>query len=439
VRHLAGIGGVGMSGIARVLHGRGHAVSGCDRAESPVLDALRTLGIPCAVPHDPAHLAGVDELVVSSALDEGEPELRRARELGIPVRHRSDVLATILGEHRRRVVVTGAHGKTTTSAMLAVALTALGTAPTFLVGGDVSQLGTNAAAGDGDVCVAEGDESDRSVARLPADIAVVLNVDLDHLDHYASVAEVTELLDSWTARLPADGLLVAGDGVELAGPRTARFGLGSGEGLRALDVREEPEGVAFRPSRGPAEVRLGVPGAHNAANACAAACVLEALGHPLAAAFGALAGFTGAGRRFELVGERDGIRVIDDYAHHPAELAATLTAARARFGDARLVVYFQPHMPWRTRQFGGEFAAVLAGADLVVLSETYVARGRPDPDASSAVIAERLAQLAPGLEVVLAPGYDDAAAALRARVRPGDVVLCCGAWPVDQVARAVAA
>src|SRR5262249_46118037 len=161
--------------------------------------------------------------------------------------------------------------------------------------GEVSQLGTNASAGDGDLCVAEGDESDRSVARLPAGIAVVLNIDLDHLDHYASVAEVTELLASWTARLPADGLLVAGDRVGLEAPRTARFGLGPGEGLRALDVREQPEGVAFRPSRGPAEVRMQVPGAHNAANACAAACVLEALGYGLEDAFRALASFTGAG------------------------------------------------------------------------------------------------------------------------------------------------
>ncbi len=437
--HLAGIGGVGMSGIARVLHGRGQAVSGCDRADGPSLQALRALGIPCLVPHDPSHLDGVDELVVSSALDADEPELRRARELGIPIRHRSEALAAILAAHRRRLVVTGAHGKTTTSAMLAVALTELGAAPTFVVGGEVSQLGANAAAGDGDLCVAEGDESDRSVARLPADVAVVLNIDLDHLDHYASTDEVAELLGSWTSRLPADGVLVAGDGVELPAPVTVRFGLGPGEGLRALDVTESAAGVAFRPSRGPASVRLQVPGVHNAANACAAAAALEALGFGLGDAFAALEAFRGAGRRFELVGERDGIRVIDDYAHHPAELRATLQAARGRFGDARLVVYFQPHMPWRTRQFAGEFAAVLAGADAVVLSETYVARGRPDPDASSAVIADRLHELAPTLEVVLAPTYDDAAAALRERVRPGDVVLCCGAGPVDRVARAVLA
>jgi UDP-N-acetylmuramate--alanine ligase len=382
---------------------------------------------------------GATELVVSSAVEADEPELVRARELGLPIRHRSEALAGILADHDRRVVVTGAHGKTTTSAMLAVALTALGRSPSFVVGGEVRQLGTNAAGGDGDICVAEGDESDRSVARLPTDVAVVLNVDLDHLDHYDSVADVVELLGSWTAQLPAGGLLVCGDGVHLPALRTLRFGTGPGSGLRALDVTEEAAGVAFRPSRGPDRVQLAVAGVHNAGNACAAALVLEELGVPLADAFAALETFAGAGRRFELVGERDGIRVIDDYAHHPVELAATLAAARGQYPGARLVVYFQPHMPWRTRQFAGEFAEVLAGADLVVLSETYVARGRPDPDASAAVIVERLHALAPELEVVFAPTYDDAIAALRRRMRAGDLVLCCGAGPVDEVARAVLA
>ncbi len=438
-KHLLGIGGIGMSGIARVLHGRGEAVSGCDRADGPALDALRALGIACAAPHDPSHLEGVDELIVSSAVDADEPELVRARELGLPVRHRSEALAEILATHRRRVVVTGAHGKTTTSAMLAVALTSLGRSPSFVVGGEVRQLGTNAAGGDGAVCVAEGDESDRSVVRLGADIAVVLNVDLDHLDHYGSLADVVELLGSWTAQLPADGVLVCGDGVDLPAPRTLRYGLGDGEGLRALEVSEEALGVAFRPSRGPDRVQLAVPGAHNAGNACAAALVLEELGVPLGDAFAALETFAGVGRRFELVGERDGFRVVDDYAHHPAELAATIAAARGQAPAARLVVYFQPHMPWRTRQFAGEFAAVLQGADVVVLSETYVARGRPDPDASAAVIVERLQALAPDLEIVFAPTYDEAAAALRGLVRSGDLVLCCGAGPVDAVARAVLA
>ncbi len=437
--HLVGIGGAGMSGLARVLHGRGIEVTGCDRTDGPVLDALRALGINCTAPHDQLHADAASELVISGAIPDDEPEVVRARRRGIPVRHRADALAAVLAAHRRRCVVTGAHGKTTTSAMLAVALDALGLEPSYVVGGDIRQLGGNAAAGNGDICVAEGDESDRSVTRLPADIAVILNVDLDHLDHYASVDEVVAELASWTSRLAADAVLVCGDGVDVPAPRVARFGVGPGEGFRALDVRDGPDGVRFRPSRGPAAVQLHVSGVHNAGNACAAALALEELGVPLGAGFAALATFRGAGRRYELVGERDGFRVVDDYAHHPAELAATLATARAREPEARLVVYFQPHMPWRTRQFAEAFADVLADADVVVLAETYVARGTPDPDASAAVIARHLATRAPALEVIFAPTYLQSVDALRAVARPGDLVLCCGAGPVDAVARALVA
>jgi UDP-N-acetylmuramate--alanine ligase len=436
--HFVGIGGIGMSGLARVLHARGAAVSGCDRADGPVLDGLRALGIACAAPHDPAHLAGCARVVASSAIDPAEPELVRARELGLPLLHRSEVLAEILVAHRRRVVVTGAHGKTTTTAMIAYALDRLGLAPTFVVGGEVGQLGGNAGAGSGDVCVAEGDESDRSVARLPADVAVVLNVDLDHLDHYASVAEVVELLSSWTARLPADGLLVAGDGVVLdTDAAVERFGLGPGEGLRALAAEAGADGLSFAPSSG-GRATLALHGLHNAANACAAALVLRRLGVGLDEAFAALATFAGTGRRFEAVGERAGVRVVDDYAHHPAELAATLAAGRAQ-RPARLVVYFQPHMPWRTRAFAAAFADALTAADVVVVGETYVARGAPDPGATARAIVQRLRRAAPGVDATFAADEEEAVAALRARVRAGDLVLCCGAGPVDRVARRLVA
>ena len=437
-RHFVGVGGVGMSGLAAVLRARGASVTGCDRAESPALDRLRTAGVTCAVPHDPAHLDGVSELVVSTAIDADEPELLRARALGLPVRHRSEALAAVLDTHTRRVVVTGAHGKTTTSAMLAVATTRLGLDPTFLVGGPVPQLGANWGAGGGSLAIAEGDESDRSVARLPVDLAVVLNVDLDHLDHYASADEVRDVLGAWAATVPPDGLVVLGDGVDLRLDRpTVRFGLGPGDGLRALDAESTAAGVGFRPSRGPAAVRLRVPGVHNASNACAAALVLEALGVPLAAAFEALETFTGAGRRFETVGVRDGIRVIDDYAHHPVELAATIAAARD-LGPERLVVYFQPHQPWRTRAFTPAFVDALEGADVAVISETYIARGRPDAETTARRIVEGLERARRPRPVVWAPTYADATAALRSLVRSGDLVLCCGAGPVDQVARAVA-
>ncbi|MFM7247249.1 MAG: Mur ligase domain-containing protein, partial [Actinomycetota bacterium] len=301
--HLVGVGGAGMSAIARVLAERGEAVTGCDREGGPLVRRLGREGITCHVGHDAAHVEGCDRVIASGAIPDDAPELVRARELGIPVQHRAEALAAILAEHDRRVVVTGAHGKTTTTSMLAYAAERLGLDPTFLVGGEVRDLGTNGRGGASGLAIAEGDESDRSVRLLPADLAVVLNVDLDHLDHYDSVEDVTALLAGWVAELPADGLLLLGDGVDLAAPcPTARFGVGPGEGLRALDPVPEGGGVAFAPTRGPARVRLAVPGAHNAGNACAAALVLERLGVGLDEAFAALEGFSGAGRRFEVLG-----------------------------------------------------------------------------------------------------------------------------------------
>lgn len=432
--HFVGVGGVGMSAIATVLAAQGESVSGCDRADGPMLDRLRATGIACAAPHDPAHLAGVDELVVSGAIAADEPEIAQAKSLGIPIRHRADALARVLAAHRHKVVITGAHGKTTTTAMVAWTLVATGRDPTFLVGGDIPQLGVNAAAGAGGICVAEGDESDRSVVRLPADVGCVLNVDHDHLDHYASVDEVIALLARWTRLLPADGLLVAGDGVELpTSAPVSRFGVGPGEGLRALELESIAGGVAFRPSRGPARVELRVPGRHNAANACAAAAILEGLGVTLDDTFAALADFRGAQRRFEFVGDHGGAAVYDDYAHHPTELAATVEAALG-LGAERLVLVFQPHMPWRADAFADEFARALGAADVVVVLETYVARGGQAAGDGARRLVRLLAD--DGRDVSYAPTYADGLAALRERTRPGDAVLCIGAGPVDRIARA---
>ena len=430
--HLVGVGGAGMSAIARVLAQRGEAVTGCDREGGALLRALEQEGIACAVGHDAAHVEGCDRVIASGAIPDDAPELVRARALGIPVQHRAEALAAILAEHDRRVVVTGAHGKTTTTSMLAYAAERLGLDPTFLVGGEVRDLGTNARGGASGLAIAEGDESDRSVRLLPADLAVVLNVDLDHLDHYASVEDVVALLAEWVAELPADGLLLLGDGVDLAAPcPVGRFGVGPGEGLRALDPVPDGTGVAFAPSRGPARVRLAVPGAHNAGNACAAALALERLAVGLDEAFGALEGFSGAGRRFEVLGTAYGYTVVDDYAHHPAELRAAISAARGR-DPKRLVVLFQPHMPWRTVAFAEEFAEALRAADRVVVLETYVARGRPDPEASAWRIAELV-----GPEAEYAAHDHAAVEILRGMARSGDLVLCCGAGPVDRVAREV--
>ncbi len=428
--HLVGIGGAGMSAIARVLHQRGEAVSGCDREETQLLRDLARSGITCSPGHDAHHADDCDRMVVSGAVPDDAPEVVRARERGIPVLHRAEALAAILAEHERRVVVTGAHGKTTTTSMLAYAAERLGLDPTFLVGGEVRDLGTNGRGGASGLAIAEGDESDRSVRLLPADIAVVLNVDLDHLDHYASVDDVTRLLADWAGGLPPDGLLVLGDGVAIDAPcAVVRFGVGPGEGLRALDPVPDGDGLSFAPSRGPARVRLAVPGAHNAGNACAAALVLERLGVGLDEAFATLEGFSGAGRRFEVLGTAYGFTVVDDYAHHPAELRAAIAAARGR-DPKRLVVLFQPHMPWRTTAFADDFADALTAADRVVVLETYVARGRPDPEAS----AKRIVELV-GDRARFAVNDKAAVDHLRGMARAGDLILCCGAGPVDKVGR----
>ena len=430
--HLVGVGGAGMSGIARVLAQRGQVVTGCDREATRVTKALMAEGIACAVGHSAEHAETAERLIVSGAIADDAPELVRARELGLPIQHRAEALADILREHAARVVVTGAHGKTTTSAMLAAAAVDLGLDPTFVVGGDVRQLGTNARGGSDQIAIVEGDESDRSVLQLPATIGVILNVDFDHLDHYDSVEDVVALLGEWAATVPTDGLIVLGDGVAIApAAEVARFGVGPGEGLRALDAVADGDGIAFRPSRGPERVRLAVPGVHNAGNACAAALVLERLGVSLEEAFAALERFEGAGRRFEIVGRAFGYTVVDDYAHHPTELVAAIAAARGR-EPKRLIVLFQPHMPWRTIAFGEQFAEALKAADRVIVVETYVARGAPDPEAS----ARRIAQLVGSKAVFIATG-GAAAREIQGIARSGDLILCCGAGPVDRIARAV--
>ena len=430
--HLVGVGGAGMSGIARVLAQRGQVVTGCDREATRVTKALMAEGIACAVGHSAEHAETAERLIVSGAIADDAPELVRARELGLPIQHRAEALADILREHAARVVVTGAHGKTTTSAMLAAAAVDLGLDPTFVVGGDVRQLGTNARGGSDQIAIVEGDESDRSVLQLPATIGVILNVDFDHLDHYDSVEDVVALLGEWAATVPTDGLIVLGDGVAIApAAEVARFGVGPGKGLRALDAVADGDGIAFRPSRGPERVRLAVPGVHNAGNACAAALVLERLGVSLDEAFAALERFEGAGRRFEIVGRAFGYTVVDDYAHHPTELAAAIAAARGR-EPKRLIVLFQPHMPWRTIAFGEQFAEALKAADRVIVVETYVARGAPDPEAS----ARRIAQLVGSKAVFIATG-GAAAREIQGIARSGDLILCCGAGPVDRIARAV--
>jgi UDP-N-acetylmuramate--alanine ligase len=374
---LAGIGGAGMSGYALLAHAWGAEVSGWDRAETPYLRHLE--GIAVAISPDPPSPPAGWEVFVSTAF--------RGRVDGRP---RADLLAELV-EQRQTIVVAGAHGKTTTSAMIAFCLDRLGLDPAFLIGGDVPQLGGNAAAGTGWLVV-EGDESDRSVAALRPEIAVLLNVDLDHHTTFGSRAEVASFFEDW---------------------------LGG--------VQHVVRAQALEPVR----LDLAVPGEHNRRNAAAALAALELAGVPREEAESVIVGFRGAGRRLEPRGEVGGVAVLDSYAHHPAELAADLAAVR---GTGRLLALFQPHLYSRTLYLAHGFAEALAAADAVCVTDIYPARETPLPGVTGRLIVDELAGLRPGMRIGWAPALEDAADLLAGWARPGDTVLTLGAGDVDRAA-----
>jgi len=433
--HLMGVGGAGMSGIARVLQGHGRTVSGCDRSPSAI-EELRAEGIDVKLGHDPAHLHGDMEVIVSSAVSDDEPELAAARRRGLRVRHRADVLADIVAS-ADGICVAGAHGKTSTSALIAFVLAECGEEPTFLIGGTVPQLGTNARVGRGRFVVAEADESDGSLARLRPRAAVVLNAELDHHDHFGSLDDLHALFREWVAELPHEGALVMHDSLDYPSPaQLRRFGAGPGEGWRALDAAPDGEGTRFTlavPGRAELPLRIGVPGAHNALNATAALAMLDWAGISPERAAAPLAAFRGAARRYERRGEVSGIRLVDDYAHHPSELAATLAAARGEAAPGRLLACFQPHMPWRTRMFADGFAEALRLADAACVCDVYVARGAADPDVSGELVVQSAHGQDPAFPIAWTPTYEDAGEWVARTARPGDLVLTLGAGPVDGV------
>ena len=378
---LAGIGGAGLSGYAVVAKAWGADVSGWDRRETPYLRHVRAAGIPVLVtPEPPTPPAGA-EVVVSTAYADR-----------IAGKHRAELLAELVGL-RRSIVVAGAHGKTTTTAMIAYCLDALGDDPSFLVGGEVPQLGGNARAGTGWLVV-EGDESDGTVFSLPADVAVVTNVDLDHHTAFSSVAELEERFERWAAGV-ADGRVVWGRDLE------------------------------------PAEIDLAVPGEHNRLNAACALAALELAGIDRSSAAEALAGFRGTGRRLEAHGEAAGVHLVDDYAHHPAEVAVTIAAVRGLADQGRIVVLFQPHLYSRTLHLGRELGESLAAADAAVVTEIYPAREDPVPGVSGKVVVDRLTEVRPGMPVGWAAALPDAARIAASLARPGSWLVTVGAGDVD--------
>jgi UDP-N-acetylmuramate--alanine ligase len=431
--HFVGIGGAGMSGLALVAHALGARVTGSDRVDSPACDSLRAAGIEPAIGHDAANYPPGAELVVSTAIPDDNPELSAARAAGATVLHRGDLLGELSGM-KRTIAVSGTHGKTTTASMAAHVLRESGRDPAFLIGGELRSAATNAAWGEGEWAVIEADESDRSFLKLRREVAVVTNVELDHHSTYATLSELEDAFAEFAR--PA-ALRILGPDVDL-GAEALRFGIEAGD-VRAGSVELLPGGSRFEVDGTPVELR--VPGRHNVLNALAALAACRAAGVEPPEAAAPLRGFTGAGRRFEEVGRTGmGALVIDDYAHHPTEVRATLEAARPLAAD-RLVACFQPHLYSRTRLLAREFGRALALADLVVVLDVYPARedAADFPGVSGLLVAQAAADAAGGRPVWWLPRLEDAERMLAAELGEGDLLLTLGAGNVDDLARRLVA
>src|SRR5829696_1441408 len=380
--HFVGIGGAGMSALALIACRRGVVVSGCDNDPAGAAD-IAAMGATIWRGHDPAHLAGARAVVVTAAVPPDHPELVRARELGLPVVPRKEALAALIGE-ARSVAVAGTHGKTTTTVMTTEALTAAGLAPTGIAGGRVSAWGGNAKVAGDDLFVVEADEYDKAFLTLYPTVAIVNNVEPDHLECYGSMAALEDAFVEFAGRAATAVVSADDPGARLIAGRLGRtvrrFGFAEDADVRIGDVAQHADRtdaiVRWRSGRA-LPVRLRVPGVHNLRNAVGALAATEAIGGDLTRAAAALAEFSGVGRRFERLGEHGGIAVVDDYAHHPSELVATLAAARQAYPGRRLVAVFQPHLYSRTAAHGEAMGEALAAADLVVVTEVYAAREQP--------------------------------------------------------------
>ena len=446
--HLVGIGGAGMSGIARILLARGAQVSGSDAKDSRTVLALRAQGAAIAVGHAGANLdqlpGGPTAVVVSTAIREDNPELVEARARGTVVLRRAEALAALMLDHRVACVA-GTHGKTSTTSMLTVALQHCRMDPSFAIGGDLNESGANAHQGTGGVFVAEADESDGSFLYFSPSVAVVTNVEADHLDHHGTVEAYVAVFDSFLERIQPDGVLIAcadDQGSAALAERAGKLGIrvrtygrtATGPGsVRLVDYRPvDSGGVAKLELDGEVlDVRVAVPGEHMAGNAVAALIAALELGADREGVLIGLAAFGGVRRRFEFKGQAGGVRVYDDYAHHPTEVAAQIAAARPVAGDGRLLVVFQPHLYSRTRLFAEEFAAALGTADAVVVLDVYGAREEPEPGVSGALVSG-LVSLDVG-KVVYEPSFDRVPALVASMVGEGDLVVTMGAGDVTML------
>jgi UDP-N-acetylmuramate--alanine ligase len=448
--HFVGIGGSGMSGIAEVLANLGYAVSGSDLAENAAVRRLRGLGIRVVVGHDAKNVDAADAVVVSSAVKPDNPEVVRARESHIPVVPRAMMLAELM-RFKQGIAIAGTHGKTTTTSLVAAALAEAGLDPTCVIGGRLNSIGTNARLGKGEFLVAEADESDASFLYLQPVVSVVTNIDADHMETYGQDFErLKAAFVEFLGHLPFYGLAVIckddPHARSIMGGVTRpmlTYGIASDADLRAEDVRRDGARMRFRAVSyvnhfGPLEVLLNLPGEHNVLNALAAIAVAREVGAPEAAIAKALAEFTGVGRRFQRYGEvplagGGSFTLVDDYGHHPAEMAATLAAARGAFPGRRIVLAFQPHRYTRTRDLFEDFVRVLSSVDALVLADVYPAGEAPIVAADGRSLA-RAVRVAGKVEPVFVETTAEMPEAVRSLVRDGDVVIAMGAGSIGGLA-----
>ncbi len=438
--HMIGIGGAGMSSIAEVLHNGGHEITGSDLKESANTRRLQDAGIPVYIGHAAHQVGTAEEVVISTAIPSTNPELLEARRRRIPVVPRAAALARILAGGQTSIAVAGTHGKTTTTSMITHVLRAIGEDPTALIGGELNDIGSNVVAGGSDLLVAEADESDRSLLYLKPQAAVVTNVEFDHPDFYASLDDVLETFERFVEGLPFDGHLVtcADDpncrhlAAHAPCPVTT-YGLSAGN-LRARILSPNVY-VLIEDGEERGTVELGVAGRHNVLNSLAAASVARWLGHDAYHALASLIRFSGVRRRFQLKGEHGQIRVIDDYAHHPTELSATLEVARALLSsEGRVIAVFQPHRYSRTRALYRDFGEVLTLADTVLVTDVYGAGEMPQPGVSGKLIVDAVCEdpVRPP-DVYYIPDQHDIPGVLRAIAQPKDTVLTMGAGDISRV------
>ncbi len=439
--HFIGIGGAGMSGLARIALSHGITVSGSDAKDSTVLSALQALGAQVWPEHKADQVDGADFIVYSTAIGASNVELTRAKELQIPLLTRAQALATLMSQDRS-IAVAGTHGKTTTSSMLTVALQSCGLDPSFAIGGTLTSSGSNAHKGTGDLFVAEADESDGSFVEYHPNAAIVTNIEHDHVDFFAKPEDVTNAFNSFASTISQDGILVycaddagsaaLGSGSKLRSDLTViSYGTTEGSDLYIDSINLLAMGSTARAlwkGRLIGTLSLQVPGLHNVLNAGAALAMGLALGAPAAELLSGLASFHGAGRRFELKGTVHGIRVIDDYGHHPTEITVTLNAAKRYAGDGRVLAIFQPHRYSRTQAFMTEFSTALDIADEVILLEIYAASEKPIPGVSAEQIAKAMQR---GRFI---PNFIEASDWIIDNAKPGDVILTLGAGDVNSLA-----